>query len=222
VHDNFRGDAQGAVSRLMADQTGEATAALSHPDIGDIDLVYGKPPEGRNPGFGLAKIAQKHPEVMDDLQGFLSRLRRDDAGSGSNRVRLSDDNGVAMVSLNWKGAEKKWLLTAYEKKAGRDASIDTASVKPADDTASRGTGNEIVGGPGGEGKQLSPVESNVREAAQLAPETPVHLDSSDPNAAEHNGTLASALEIIDNEHAATVDDAKLFSVAANCFIATGF
>ncbi|RKR42662.1 transglycosylase SLT domain-containing protein [Paraburkholderia sp. BL17N1] len=83
-------------------------------------------------------------------------------------------------------------------------------------------GHVGASGQGGETSKVSPVESNVREAAQQAPDTPVHLDSSDPAVGEHNGTLASALEIIDNEHAATVDDAKLFSVAANCFIATGF
>lgn len=69
-------------------------------------------------------------------------------------------------------------------------------------------------------KSLSPVEANVREAAIADPTIPVHLDSSNPEMPEHNGTIESALELIDNEHAATLDDTKLFSVAANCFIGT--
>lgn len=75
---------------------------------------------------------------------------------------------------------------------------------------------------GPEAPKMTPVESNVRDAAEQAPETPVHLDVSDVGGHEYNGSLKDALELIDNEHAATVDDANLFKVAANCFIATEF
>ncbi|SDI65397.1 Transglycosylase SLT domain-containing protein [Paraburkholderia steynii] len=75
--------------------------------------------------------------------------------------------------------------------------------------------------PSGE-QPVSAVEANVREAANVDPNIQVHLDAADPTLAEHNGTIQSALELIDNEHAATLDDAKLFSVAANCFLGTGF
>lgn len=222
VHDNFRGNPQGAIDRLMADKTGDATAALYHPEVGNIDLVYGRPAENGKPGYGLAKIAEKHPEVMSDLQGFLSRLHKDETKSGPNRIRLVDDTGHAVVRLDWEGREKKWLLTAFDERgAGSRTRTDTSAVKPADDTASLGTGSAIVGGTPGEGKAtISPVEQNVREAAVDQPDLPVHLDSSDPTQAEHNGTIASALDIIDAEHAATIEDANLFKVAANCFIST--
>lgn len=54
----FRGfyhDAAGAVRKLSELKTGEAIAALHHPDVGDIDLIWGET------GYGLAKIAQRHP-----------------------------------------------------------------------------------------------------------------------------------------------------------------
>jgi soluble lytic murein transglycosylase-like protein len=101
-----------------------------------------------------------------------------------------------------------------------DASIDIprppGEVSPSDSPI-RVSGLQQTSEP-----QVSAVEANVREAAVADPTIPVHLDSSDPTVAEHNGTIQSALEVIDNEHAATLDDAKLFSVAANCFIGTEF
>ncbi|WP_231753058.1 lytic transglycosylase domain-containing protein [Burkholderia sp. TSV86] len=222
IHDNFRGDAKGAIERLMADQTGEATAALHHPDVGDIDLVYGKAPQGRSEGFGLAKIAAKHPEVMGDLQGFLSRLHKDEAKSGPNRVRLVDDTGHAVVSLDWKGNPKTWLLTAYEgRNAGRDATMDTASLKPSDDTASLGTGKNIVG-PGGTkgngGPVAAAIDANLREAALNDTHSQITIDTP---AGERTGTIAELLQQIDEEHAMNWQDAQLFDVAANCFISLG-
>lgn len=118
----YRHDAQGAIAALMSLRDGEAVAALHHPDVGDIDLVW-----GNADGFGLAKIAVKHPEVMGDLQGFLSRLHKDTEKSGKNRIRLVDDGGNAVVSLDWKGERKVWLLTAFEKKAGAATRMDTDS-----------------------------------------------------------------------------------------------
>ena len=99
---------------------------------------------------------------------------------------------------------------------------DSIHASPRLDAADNGGAVHGNGDQQASVPKLSAVETNVREAAQQAPDTPVHLDTSNPDMPEHNGTIASALELIDNEHAATVDDAKLFSVAANCFIATGF
>lgn len=148
VHEQFLHDARGAVARLMADQDGEAVAALHHPDVGDIDLVWGKAPSQGQEGYGLAKIAAKHPEVLGDLQGFLGRLSVDPERSGANRVRLRDKTGEAVVSLNWFGQEKRWLLTAYEKEnAGGSARMDTAALKVGDDTARPGTGTTNVAPP---------------------------------------------------------------------------
>ncbi|MFG1433192.1 hypothetical protein V5F44_19385 [Xanthobacter sp. V2C-8] len=144
VHEQFLHDARGAVARLMADQDGEAVAALHHPEVGDIDLVWGKAPSQDQEGYGLAKIAVKHPEVLGDLQGFLGRLSVDPERSGANRVRLRDKTGQAVVRLDWERERKTWLLTAFEEKAGGSATTDTATQKVGDDTARPGTGKRIL------------------------------------------------------------------------------
>lgn len=140
IHRDLQGKPQEAIDRLLADRDGDAIGVLSHPDVEQpIDLVYGRAPGPDDEGFGLAKIAAKHPEVLADLQGFLSRLRKDEARSGPNRIRLTDDAGQAVVRLDFDDRSKTWLMTAYEKRAGRDATTDTVPINALDDTAGQGT-----------------------------------------------------------------------------------
>lgn len=165
----FRGDAQGAIQALTLLRSGEAVAALHHPEVGDIDLVWGAAPEGKKEGFGLAKLSVKHPEVLNDLQGFLSRLKKDPSQSGKNRIRLVDDKGTAVVRLQWEGASKTWLLTAFEEGAPEAATrTDTDSVSTKDDTASLGLGSS----------------ASVALDAAVDKKAPAALELSSPTAAE--------------------------------------
>jgi len=114
IHRQFYHDAKGAIDKLMADKDGEAVAALHHPEVGDIDLVYGKkgtPDKDYEDGYGLAKIAAKHPAILSNLQAFVSSLGI--KSRSDNRIVLSDAKGRAVVRLSWDGKQKKWLLTAY-------------------------------------------------------------------------------------------------------------
>lgn len=132
----YRGDAQGAIKALTELQDGEAVAALNHPDVGDIDLVWGEVGTSNSDGLGLAKLVKWHPEVLGDLQGFLNGLRKDTATSGKNRVRLVGDDGKAVVRLQWDGQAKTWLLTAYESAPKGSTRTDTGAADVKDDTAS--------------------------------------------------------------------------------------
>lgn len=135
IFTQFRHDAQGAIEHLRQQQTGEAVAALHHPEVGDIDLVWGETTDdARAKGKGLAKLIRWHPEVLDDLQGFISRLKVKQRHKDT--IHLADDKGRAAVKLTWDGQQKKWLLSAYEKNAGGGARTDTATVTRRDDTAS--------------------------------------------------------------------------------------
>lgn len=114
IYREYRHDGKGAIAHLKRERTGEAVAALHHPEIGDIDLVWGVAGTGASDGYGLAKLVKFHPEVLGDLQGLMLRLHKIPAKSGVNRVRLEGDSGHAVVSLDWRGNKKTWLLTAYE------------------------------------------------------------------------------------------------------------
>lgn len=137
VYTAFKGDARGAIAKLMETKSGEAVSALHHPDIGDIDLVWGQEGTGRGDGYGLAKLAKYHPEALDDLQGILSAMRV--VSHSANRVNLESPDHRAGVRLTWDGHAKQWLLTAFRKRAGGgDATTtDTDVLSGTDDTASR-------------------------------------------------------------------------------------
>ncbi|WP_101103734.1 hypothetical protein [Macromonas bipunctata] len=165
----YHHNAQEAIEALTKLQDGEAVAALHHPEIGDIDLVWGRAPEGGKDGFGLAKLIVKHPEVLQDLQGFLSRLRKDPAQSGGNRIRLVDERGTAIVRLQWEGQSKKWLLTAFEDKAlGVVTRTDIGNFEAKDDTASLGTeGNQSLTEIGEAVQDVYVMEENGKRFVQL-------------------------------------------------------
>ncbi|WP_432784689.1 hypothetical protein AAEX37_01620 [Oligella sp. MSHR50489EDL] len=130
IFTEFRHDVQGAIAKLKSEQGGEAIGALYHPEIGDIDLIWGEtgdPDNDYKGGYGLAKIIKKHPEVVDNLQEIL--LDTKVKVRGKNRVALESENYKAAVSLNWMEEEKRWLLSAYMKEDRSRASttIHTAS-----------------------------------------------------------------------------------------------
>ncbi|WP_185982653.1 hypothetical protein [Aureimonas mangrovi] len=110
--DGLQGRYDDAVAWLTQAQTGDVRGALSHPEIGPIDLVWGHAGSGRSDGAGLAKIAQFHPEVLDDLPQRLAEMRV--VKASGNRVQLESDRTKAGVRLEYDGQQKTWLLTAFD------------------------------------------------------------------------------------------------------------
>lgn len=109
VYDQFRGNPSGAIAYLSSIRTGEAVGALHHPQVGDISLVWG------NSRSGLEKIMQKHPEVLEDMQGILDNMQI--VQESDNRVKLESPSHFAVISKEYKGSPREgWLLTTYEKK----------------------------------------------------------------------------------------------------------
>lgn len=142
----YRGNAQGAIQKLLELRTGDAEAALSHPDIGDIDLIYGKegdPKYDYRDGFGLGKIASKHPEVLGDLQSIIASMRV--TMRSENRVNLESDTHKGAVRLEWNGQRKTWLLTTFEKVAdGASTRTDTTGLSGEGDTARSAAAAPII------------------------------------------------------------------------------
>lgn len=140
VYDQFRGDAQGAIRKLMEMQDGEALGALHHKDIGDIDLVWGKAGTKKSDGYGLAKLVKFHPEVLDNLQGILDDMHI--TKRTANRIQLENDVYQAAIRLTWNGEDKIWLLTAFKKKETSEPANSRTDVESnlegmSDDTATR-------------------------------------------------------------------------------------
>ena len=109
IYRQFKGKAKEAIQFLLGKKEGEAVGALSHPEIGDISLVWG------NSKAGLEKIASKHPEVLDNLQEIINDMKV--VSTSENRIKLESDTHFAVVSREYLGKPRdQWLLTAYEKK----------------------------------------------------------------------------------------------------------
>jgi len=127
IYDQFKGKAKEAIAFLLQKKEGEATGALHHKDIGDIDLVWGEEGTGKSDGFGLAKLVKYHPEVLDNLQNILDDMHV--VQRSDNRVRLESVSHQAAVRLTWDNQKKNWLLTAFEKKnSAPDNTTDTAET----------------------------------------------------------------------------------------------
>ena len=114
----FEGNYRDAALELERRQSGEAVGALSHPDIGPIALVWGVPGRSRSDGYGLAKIAAWHPEIIPDLPSRLAEMTV--RSRTANRIRLHSERDEASVRLDWDGRQGAWLLTAYQKGARRE------------------------------------------------------------------------------------------------------
>lgn len=137
IYNQFEGKPQEAIAFLMKKKDGECLGALSHPEIGPIDLVWGVVGTGASDGYGLSKLVAYHSEVLGDLQGILNEMhvtQRTD-----NRVQLESEKYQAGVRLTWNNESKTWLLTAFEKQNSvPDKTTDTG------ETANGGEGSDTA------------------------------------------------------------------------------
>ncbi|MGN7710765.1 PLxRFG domain-containing protein [Agrobacterium radiobacter] len=195
----YEGKWREAALELERRQSGDAIAALSHPEVGPIDLVWGKAGTNQHNGAGLAKLIAWHPEALDDLQGFINRLHVDEDLSTPRRIQLRDGKGQAGVRLDFDGVAKTWLLTAFEagnkratksdatlselwggEFAGRGASPGTASQKPLDAGWGQRTGKDNVASTG----------EKVQSAAVPAQQRPVDYVITDADGLGEGGQKA--------------------------------
>ena len=91
--------------------------AFYRKELGDITLAWGEKGTGKSDGWGLAKIVEYHPEVLDKLDKLIQDLPI--VKETENRYKL--DNGDFFISIrkDFEGQKQNWVLTALE----RDESI---------------------------------------------------------------------------------------------------
>ena len=201
VYRQFKGKAKEAIQFLLDKKEGEAIGALSHPEIGDIDLVWGEEGTSNSDGYGLAKLAKYHPEVLEDLQEIINEMHV--TRRSANRVQLESDTHQAAVRLSWDNNSKNWLLTAFIKKnsvsdnttdtgetsnGGKQndtatlqntvsTTEDTAPVSNKQEIAQESGENAVNGGENNVIEELSEQERIAKEREQRAglPPMPGHL-----------------------------------------------
>ncbi|MCL4712155.1 MAG: hypothetical protein KJZ73_13010 [Pseudorhodoplanes sp.] len=144
---------QDAVAWLKEAKTGDVRGALSHHAVPEkIDVIWGHPRTPDEEGYGLAKIVQLHPQIVDDLPERLAKMKI--VHEGPNRIRLrAEDGSGAVIRKSFNDDEKTWLLTAFEAPRGLPADGDT-------------TGSAVTSGrtPKSSGQ---PADPNIRPADSL-------------------------------------------------------
>jgi hypothetical protein len=139
VFEDLRGDWKEGIQRLLKEQDGEVPEALTHPLIeGGIDLIWGEAGTGKGDGYGLAKIAKFHPEVLDGLPDLIADMQI--ISRSKNRVRLESPAHQAVIRLEFDGRRKTWLLTAFEKEHWALRSAEDGQAEPHGRTDSSITG----------------------------------------------------------------------------------
>ena len=188
IYTQFQGKPKEAITFLLAKRSGEAIGALHHKDIGSIDLVWGEEGTGHSDGYGLAKLAKYHPEVLFDLQEILDDMVV--VKRSANRVQLESDKYKASVRLTWDEKKKTWLLTMFEKKnSALDNTTDTGKTLSSNgnDTATpestvvsvdKGSENSATVQENGEKKAENQI-SNAVQAALAAAERETNTEPTD-------------------------------------------
>jgi hypothetical protein len=142
-----------AAERLSALQGGEARGVFRRPDIAEpIDVVWGEYDPTTDWGYGLVKIAGKHPDIVAELPRIIAEGRLE---MGKSRAFIDTGDARAVLRLDFDGERKTWIFTAYEKRGsrrvggtpespdGHQADSHSSSASPADpDIASPGPGDE--------------------------------------------------------------------------------
>ncbi|SFO77985.1 hypothetical protein SAMN04488056_112171 [Cohaesibacter marisflavi] len=196
--DSYIGNWIGLVDRLKQMNAGEAPEAISHPEIGPIDVIWGDYDPKSQKGLGLKKIVEKHPEVVNDLPGIVRSASI--ITKTGNRIRLASDNRMVVVRLDFDGEAKTWLMTAFEKKDrhikgsterldSRQADTHSSSTLPADHRIPE--------------KQVSNKESR-RPTDTMARSEDRQVDTSSTSSAEQNMTLDVAKGKLENDLAEAI------------------
>ena len=176
IYTQFKGKPQEAVTFLLAKRSGEAIGALHHKDIGDIDLVWGKEGTAHSDGYGLAKLAKFHPEVLFNLQEVLNDMVV--TKRSTNRVQLESDKYQAAVRLTWDDKKKTWLLTMFEKKNSvPDNTTDTVETLSSNGNDTATPENTVI-------------SSDVRSVPAVG--EGINTDTSEVNSGQTEGAAAPA------------------------------
>lgn len=117
-----------AIETLSQKKEGEVSKALSHPEIGDIDLIWGKEPTKDNKGFGLAKIIDTHPDVIPHISEKLSQATITEKLPQRTILETKGKNPIRFIIDYQLGEHPKvFLNNAYVLREGLEPTTSPAS-----------------------------------------------------------------------------------------------
>ena len=179
IFNGFESNPEGAIAKLMQEKRGEVPAAFTHSELGSIAFIYG------DESMGLRHIEAKRGiqwvrRIPDILRN--GRLERDPKLPRAYLVQDGDPAGVAVIRLDWDGAQKTWLVTAHPDDKGKWGGADKTS-RTADNESGLVQGNPSQSSPQGDfdtpGNAAQPRpkgwETNYGAAKQVAESLGIEL-----------------------------------------------
>lgn len=139
----FTGNPIAAFAKLEETKTGQVPAALNHPTVGAVDVIWGQEGKSKNYGFGLSKILKYHPEARPILENLFDAF--DVKSENENTIQLELGDYSAVLRKNWKGQEKRWLLTSFGRNSaadGRTIDVSAPVARSGDDKAPTKSGKQ--------------------------------------------------------------------------------
>lgn len=113
----YKGKGQKAVDFIVNQKGGQVRGAFNRPEIGDIDIVWGKITNAeKHEGYGLAHIIDKHG--MDAAKKIGEVINTGDIVRPDNnpdRIAIENNNFHVGLRQQWNGKKKLWIITGFEK-----------------------------------------------------------------------------------------------------------
>jgi len=137
----YKGKGQKAVDFIVKQKGGQVRGAFNRPEIGDIDVVWGKVTNAdKHEGYGLAHIIDKHG--MDAAKKIGEVIKNGEfITEKTGRTGIKTDAFRIGLKKEWFGNKKTWIVTSYELTKGSDKFIrstdnNTGETLPATSTTS--------------------------------------------------------------------------------------
>ena len=163
-----------AIKHLLETKSGQVQGAFYRDEIGDITLAWGEKGTGKSDGWGLAKIAEYHPEVLDKLDELVQNLPI--VKENANRYQLENDMYKLSIRKDFEGQKENWILTAFEKDesiARRRTDLPSSQSEAEKTTSANAkdiipqTTKEIIKQAKEQGKSVAETKELIRKNKEL-------------------------------------------------------
>ncbi|MBS4306829.1 crystallin beta/gamma motif-containing protein [Campylobacter vulpis] len=122
--ENFEGfKGKEAIEKLLKEQRGQVANAFYKEGLGEIDLVWGDSKKGLNHILERRKedfikqgldANEAYEKALEFVEKIPQIIEQGEVKIGKNRAFIDTKENRALIALDYKGKDKKWVITAYK------------------------------------------------------------------------------------------------------------
>ena len=156
--ENFAGyKGKEAINKLLEEKRGQVSGAFYKEGLGDIDLVWG------DKNYGLEHILERRKEdfikqgldeneALNKALEFVKKIpqiiEQGKVKIGKNRAFIDTKENRALIALDYKGKDRKWVITAYKMDDPSQADTHLTRLNTSTSSVSRANvANESIAQP---------------------------------------------------------------------------